>query len=489
MLVARLLEDRREVLNLLAENPFPKEPPARIRARLYTYPFTDPVERRRTGRWWNRTLEGEHLPPLSAGDELAREVLGPGYQLPAASPMRYIGPRGRRGDHRRRESVARRSGDTRPVDGRFRWRSLAGGGILGILFLVPLITAAPLRAQGTRVSVGYEVRNYRYSAELAPEAGDGAGMLTSGVLQAEYLRLFAGPLHASATASYLVHDDGAFFLGGPVRFDGWDVGLNLGLQGSRLGIFGSIRGGRLGSIRARATAPDGGRAWVPPSGSDGEWTASVGGGIRYYLLPVVEAKAQLMTSLGDPARIEMDPGGSPASVFRTAELDPVTGSLSLSLSIPFGGGSSRAGNARDLRPAAGGAADRGLAAPGGAGPFMAPLEGSSVITSPFGGRRGHTGVDLEAEEGEPVHAAAAGTVVRAETAGGYGTMVELMHDDGFATVYGHLAEIRVGPGQQVAAGEVIGTAGSTGRSSGSHLHFEVRRHGRPVDPTGLVRYH
>jgi murein DD-endopeptidase MepM/ murein hydrolase activator NlpD len=67
-------------------------------------------------------------------------------------------------------------------------------------------------------------------------------------------------------------------------------------------------------------------------------------------------------------------------------------------------------------------------------------------------------------------------------------MVRLVHGDGFATLYGHLSEVRVGLGQAVEAGEVIGTAGSTGRASGSHLHFEVLRYGRPVDPEGFVRF-
>ncbi len=360
--------------------------------------------------------------------------------------------------------------------------------LLGLPALFPLIAALPLQAQEARVSVGYEVRNYRYSAELDPEAGDGAGTLTSGALQAEYLRFLAGPLYGSATASYLAHDDGVFFLGGPARFDGWDVGLNLGLQGDRLGIFGSIHGGRLGGIRVRAEESDGGTVWVRPSGSDGEWTASVGGGIRYHLLSVIAAEMQVMTALGDPARIEMEPGGSPAPAFRAADLDPVTISLSLSLSVPFGGGSSRAGNVEDVRPAPGAPADPEGGEPRRAIRFADPLEGPSAITSPFGGDRGHTGVDLEAEEGDPVRAAAAGTVVRAGPAGDYGTMVRLVHGDGFATLYGHLSEVRVGLGQAVEAGEVIGAAGSTGRASGSHLHFEVLRYGKPVDPAGFVRF-
>lgn len=96
----------------------------------------------------------------------------------------------------------------------------------------------------------------------------------------------------------------------------------------------------------------------------------------------------------------------------------------------------------------------------------------------------HTGVDLPEPAGTPVRSMAAGVVVRAGYAGGYGNMVEVDHGGGVRTRYGHLSEIDVSAGANVASGSVIGAVGSTGRSTGPHLHFEVRINGVPIDPTG-----
>ncbi|MCJ2072797.1 M23 family metallopeptidase [Methylobacterium sp. J-030] len=123
-------------------------------------------------------------------------------------------------------------------------------------------------------------------------------------------------------------------------------------------------------------------------------------------------------------------------------------------------------------------------------PLGRPIRGEAIVSSPFGTRldpftRGlalHTGLDLKAEYGEPARATAPGRVVAAEAAGGYGNMVEIDHGHGLTTRFGHLARIAVYPGQRVAAGDTVGSVGSTGRSTGAHLHYETRIDGVPVDP-------
>ncbi len=94
----------------------------------------------------------------------------------------------------------------------------------------------------------------------------------------------------------------------------------------------------------------------------------------------------------------------------------------------------------------------------------------------------HPGIDLVADPGTTVYATAAGTVATAGWNGGYGQMVEINHSDGIATRYGHLSEILVSVGEHVDAGTPIGRVGSTGRSTGPHLHYETRRDGEAVDP-------
>ena len=94
----------------------------------------------------------------------------------------------------------------------------------------------------------------------------------------------------------------------------------------------------------------------------------------------------------------------------------------------------------------------------------------------------HTGVDMHASSGEPIHACRAGIVVTAGWQGGYGNTVILDHGDGMATLYAHQSRLGVREGQMVHTGDVIGYVGSTGMSTGPHLHFEVRLNGNPVDP-------
>jgi murein DD-endopeptidase MepM/ murein hydrolase activator NlpD len=123
-------------------------------------------------------------------------------------------------------------------------------------------------------------------------------------------------------------------------------------------------------------------------------------------------------------------------------------------------------------------------------PVRKPLIGEIYMTSPFGMRMHpllgrlamHTGIDLRGDVGVPVRATATGKVTIAGRQGGYGNMVEISHGNGLATRFGHLSEISVKIGQVVRIGEMVGRIGSTGRSTGPHLHYETRVDGQAVDP-------
>jgi murein DD-endopeptidase MepM/ murein hydrolase activator NlpD len=99
----------------------------------------------------------------------------------------------------------------------------------------------------------------------------------------------------------------------------------------------------------------------------------------------------------------------------------------------------------------------------------------------------HTGIDFRASYGDPVRATAAGTVVSAGWSGGYGKMVEIDHGNGLITRYGHLSAIDVEEGQSIRTGQTVGRVGSTGRSTGPHLHYETRVDGEAVDPQKFLR--
>lgn len=144
-----------------------------------------------------------------------------------------------------------------------------------------------------------------------------------------------------------------------------------------------------------------------------------------------------------------------------------------------GGGTSGGGSGSTAKPGSGG---------------MVWPTTSRYITSPFGYRihptlgisRLHTGVDLGAPTGAPIYAAKAGVVAYAGRMGSYGNLIIVSHGGNLSTRYAHCNSISVRKGQSVAQGQVIGAVGSTGRSTGPHLHFEVRVGGTPVQPLGYI---
>ena len=123
------------------------------------------------------------------------------------------------------------------------------------------------------------------------------------------------------------------------------------------------------------------------------------------------------------------------------------------------------------------------------GTMALPIPGASLTSTyglridPIAGAVGfHPGVDFGADAHTPIHAAAAGIVIVAGDCGGYGNCVVIDHGTSIATLYGHQSQVLVHVGDTVTAGQVIGQVGSTGISTGPHLHFEVRLHGAPIDP-------
>jgi murein DD-endopeptidase MepM/ murein hydrolase activator NlpD len=119
----------------------------------------------------------------------------------------------------------------------------------------------------------------------------------------------------------------------------------------------------------------------------------------------------------------------------------------------------------------------------------------SSITSVFGYRSDpfdsdraemHPGIDFKGAKGDPVHVTADGKVAFTGWKGGYGNCIIVQHKNDFQTLYGHLSHINVEEGQQVKTGDVIGKVGSTGRSTGAHLHYEVRKDGKPINPVKFL---
>ncbi len=126
--------------------------------------------------------------------------------------------------------------------------------------------------------------------------------------------------------------------------------------------------------------------------------------------------------------------------------------------------------------------------PPGNGYLTYPVQG--VVTSPFGWRihpilgyeKFHSGIDFGADYGTPIYAAQGGVVILAEWYGGYGNTIVIDHGNGITTLYAHCDSVYVQPGDRIVQGQPIGEVGSTGFSTGPHLHFELRAQGEPIDP-------
>lgn len=157
---------------------------------------------------------------------------------------------------------------------------------------------------------------------------------------------------------------------------------------------------------------------------------------------------------------------------------------------PATGAGSGAHDAPKTQPHAGvgGAGDPGEEVPDFRMPVLAPVSSAfGIRMDPFTHElRPHSGLDIAAPEGSEVHVACAGRVVFSGYEKGYGNTIVVQHADGFETRYAHLGTLRVNAGDWLESRQVLGTVGSTGRSTGPHLHFEVSRYGDKIDPQGLL---
>ncbi|MBP7145949.1 MAG: M23 family metallopeptidase [Acidobacteria bacterium] len=156
------------------------------------------------------------------------------------------------------------------------------------------------------------------------------------------------------------------------------------------------------------------------------------------------------------------------------------------LVVPGADADALAGSGVAEIPAPAGPAEPEVPAFTGEGSWSWPVDGQ--VLSHFGkrGKGRHSGIDIAAENGAPVRAAAAGRVAYSGRQRGYGLMVIVVHDNGYTSLYAHVRRVLVRPGQKVRQGAKLAEVGRTGNASGCHLHFEIRLDDRPLDPLVLL---
>ena len=203
-------------------------------------------------------------------------------------------------------------------------------------------------------------------------------------------------------------------------------------------------------------------------------------GLAAATVSVISARAQEARTVRDQLAASRDDLMAAESLKQTA-LAEVRGSRAEHLAEVETLAAESASLAAKIQSAQGSGASAGAGAPSASG-FIWPVNGT--VVSGFGMRWGrmHEGIDITASSGTPIWAAASGTVIHAGWLGGYGNLVVVDHGGGLSTAYAHASAILVGVGQRVDQGETVSLVGSTGNSSGPHLHFEVRVNGVAVDP-------
>ncbi len=354
-----------------------------------------------------------------------------------------------------------------------------------ISLVIFLFTAVNLHAQNYRFSLGYSVQQYELDITQNPAFGGDISFTQKGNLELELERYFWHRLYYSIHGDYLLHNQESIFLGGPVNFNQATVGVNLGLQWSRIGVYTGVHSGSFWNMRFKGILDeDEPGAWIQPEGSGNSFSLGYTIGAKYYLFKYLRLDARYrFNSFQNNSFTARNVNGQTPQA-SGIKINPSTFTFGVTISIPW---RNRETGSRS-RPGRSSSRTSVMSAEGLS--FSSPVPGNAVITSPFGQRwtRPHEGIDLDANRGDSILAAADGVVIEARNSRGYGRMVVIRHGTEYTTLYAHLDRLRVREGQSVQRGQVIGTAGDSGVATGVHLHFEIRRDGRPVDPAMYIRF-
>ncbi len=362
----------------------------------------------------------------------------------------------------------------------YTFRHLLFQGFL-LISSVLFLASSFVQAQDWRLSGSYSIQSVGFNYVPSRTYSGEINAASKGMVEIELERYLLYRLYIAGKTEFILHNQQDILIGGPVNFQQVNVGAILGLQWPKWGIYGGVKAGRVWDFNIRATDAANQPLWVAPVEETSAFTTSLTGGIKYYLFNFLRLQAEVTQTANLPQNIKPESSFTVHPAFRSFDFSPLSFSVGISLSIPWN------------KPAKKSAEKKGVKLPPlmrlSGVHFSKPLK-NTFVTSKFGHRwrSTHEGVDLNANIRDKIMAAEKGIVVKAGSGRGYGKMVRIKHPQGFETVYAHMNRVSVKEGERVRKGQVIGRAGNTGTSTGVHLHFEILKDGKPVNPLSYVRF-
>ncbi|WP_421773290.1 M23 family metallopeptidase [Gracilimonas sp.] len=350
-----------------------------------------------------------------------------------------------------------------------------------LLTCITLLSTFPQKAasQYWRLSATYNMQSVGFNYVPNRTYSGDINKAVKGMLEVGLERYLLYRLYVAGKGELLVQNQEDFLIGGPVNFNQINFGATAGLQWPKLGVYGGVKAGGVWNFNIKATDPNGNQFWVKPTENADRFTTSFTGGVKYYLLNFVRLQAEITKTNNLPQNVIPESSFTESPAFRSFDFSPVTFSVGVSISIPWNERVRPEEDKTKLPPVMRVTAVN----------FDKPMD-ETFVTSKFGPRwrSTHEGVDLDANLRDNIYAAEQGVVVKAGNGRGYGKMVRIKHSGGFETVYAHMSKIKVKEGDRIKKGQVVGKAGNTGTSSGVHLHFEILKDGKPVNPESYIRF-
>ncbi len=350
-----------------------------------------------------------------------------------------------------------------------------------------------------RLDLGYEVKGYGYSYTTNPEYPGSHYILRKGFLTASFREYPGDHVFFTLDAGYLLNNDRTVVHGGPLNFNRASLGTNFGLHFDKVSVYVGVAGGVSWNYRIRAETRDQPADWIAAATTENNLDGTLRAGLTYHLTPHLSLKGEISKSYYDREQIRPAAAPDARPAFHSITLSDYAASVGVQFGIPWN--SKERPVSRPDRPSTqnpppaaiptrtgesnasgSGSGDRADRSDSDAPDFTAPLWIRQTITSGYGDGRGHEGWDFDLNAGDTVRTVAPGTVTRTTRSGAYGIMVEVTHSGGFASRYAHLSDILVQEGTEVGRAHPIGLGGRSGRTTGTHLHFELLKDGYPVNP-------